>query len=72
MATSYWGSWKRFGITVLPMQRAEAQEVKRLNWLKQLFCGHDVSSELRSDKSRTYKKRHYRYCKKCDKRYYVD
>lgn len=43
-----------------------------MKWLKQLLCGHFMSDELRSDKSRPYIKRHYHYCKKCGKKQYVD
>lgn len=42
-----------------------------LNFIKQLLCGHDMTPNLFSEKTRKGK-RHFYVCRKCGKRDYVD
>lgn len=36
-----------------------------------LICCHHVTGQIKSDKTRQKGKRHYRFCEKCGKRWYV-
>ncbi len=43
----------------------------KLNFIKQLLCGHDMTPNLLVEKTKKGK-RHFYVCRKCGKRDYVD
>lgn len=82
MPTSFILTMSNMGIDITEQALLKHDDIRKrqrkedkamlMKWLKCFFLGHFKSDELRSDKSRPHGKRHYHYCKECNKRWYQD
>jgi hypothetical protein len=48
-------------------------EVEQKGWCYRNFkCGHHLTGQILSEKTKYGRKKHFRFCDKCGKKFYVD